>query len=482
MKLPSEKDRVYGKRLQARIRFPRAVMGLILIVAGTTFAQMKPGDRRKAYGEARASVIESLLTTIYTGAKVLWDPALMVRVRGEQPRMVEVPLYVRGSAVSGGLEGVATIELEGKKQQFIFEAQHFQRTDRPVFPTEFFIFRADPNGHIQKYKKLMLDATEALTEIKIASIQDWSQREWPTLEIQYATHRAAPNSFTTIEWHSIFDANSGQFISRLPMGITRKVRGGAEQSFFLGFSRNGPATLLITNRYDGETHPYKCSDPCVVDAGTLLSEWKLTGAMDDASPATIHLKNGRIIHADMVKEADEKVEYIVGESVYKIPKNLVQEIVHSGNAFLQNDKQRSPKSEASQSYCEGDSPNVDPRIPCHVVFYIQVLMGLGETQRFALIDQASHDLTAQAQWTIIDYGSLVDFSVVDGVPQIVGKKYGMVSLYGTVGDDSALSRIYISKPEDIAGNTMGRRGTPTVVGTRPSLRLVPAAPQVGRIP
>jgi hypothetical protein len=67
-----------------------------------------------------------------------------------------------------------------------------------------------------------------------------------------------------------------------------------------------------------------------------------------------------------VKEAGNKVEYIVGESVYQIPKSLVQEIVHSGNAVVQNDRsQRSPKSQASQSGCEGDPPNVDSRIPCH---------------------------------------------------------------------------------------------------------------------
>jgi hypothetical protein len=95
----------------------------------------------------------------------------------------------------------------------------------------------------------MLDPSEGLTELKIMSIQEWSQREWPTLEIHYDTHRVAPNSFTTIEWSSIFDSNSGQFISRLPMGITRKVRGGAEQPYFFGFSRNSPTTLAITNRY-----------------------------------------------------------------------------------------------------------------------------------------------------------------------------------------------------------------------------------------
>jgi hypothetical protein len=138
-----EKDGVHGKHLQTHIRFSRVVMTIFLLVAGTTCAQMKPGDVRRAYGEARASVIESLLTTIYPGAEGLCDPALMVRMPGEQPRMVAVPVYVRDSAVGGGLEGVATIELEGKKQKSISEAQHFRRTDRPDFPAELFVFRAD---------------------------------------------------------------------------------------------------------------------------------------------------------------------------------------------------------------------------------------------------------------------------------------------------------------------------------------------------
>ena len=57
----------------------------------------------------------------------------------------------------------------------------------------------------------------------------------------------------------------------------------------------------------------------VVDTGT-------------ASPETIHLKNGRIVHADTASEAGNKIEYTIGESVYEIPKSLVQEIVHSANA------------------------------------------------------------------------------------------------------------------------------------------------------
>jgi hypothetical protein len=255
----------------AKLTFPEFILVLLLLAAEISFAQMKPGDRRKAYGEVRASVVESVLTTLYPGAAVQWDPALTVQLPGEKPRMVEVPVYVRGSVATGGLEGIATVELEGKKEKFIFDAEGFQRTDSPVFPTILVVFRADKAGHIEKFKKLMLDPGEPLTEIKNFSIQDWSQKEWPTLEVQYDTHIAAHDSFTTIEWRSVLDADSGQFISRLPFGISRKAKGKPEQLYGFSIGRNSPTSVLIASQ--GETHQYDCPEPCVMDARTLLSQW-----------------------------------------------------------------------------------------------------------------------------------------------------------------------------------------------------------------
>jgi hypothetical protein len=504
MKRQAEKDKVEGKRLHPLVQVFRVVPVWVLIVAGTAIGQMKPGDVRKAYGEPRATVMESLLTTIYPGAHVQWDPYLTVQLPGQKPRMVQVPVSVRGRA-NGGLEGNAWIEFEGKKERFIFEAQNFRRSDEPDFPTELYVFRADAAGHIQKYKKFILDPSEPLTELKDISIQDWSEQEWPTLHIQYQTHRAAPSSFTTVEWHGTFDANTGRFISRLPFGISRRVKGGGEESYMFSLARSNTTTLQIGDMLSKKVVPYQCSDPCVVDADTLLSEWKLrdlpmpmavsqgsvisapaTTAVttDNPSPATIHLKNGRTIRADSANEVGDKIEYTVGESDYRIPKSVVQEIVHTANASpissvadaAQTANPRSSPQASSQSGC-----NPDPRIPCHIVFYIQVLMGLGETQRFALFDNARHDVTGQAQWTILDFGSEVDFSVANGVPHIFSKKYGMVTLYGTVGDNAVMSRIYILKPEDIASNTMGRFGPPIFQDTHRPLELVPAAPYGGRI-
>lgn len=519
-----------GMRLSAQMRAVRCLSAharrcagalivaivVLLISYEIGVAQMKPGDRRKAYGEMRASVMESLLQTLYPGAVVQWDPALTVQIPGEKPRMVDVGVSMRGSAATGEPEGIASIEFEGLKQTFIFQAQSFQRSDRPNFLTELIVFRADMSGHIQRYKKVLLDPEEPLTELKTMSIKDWSTTEWPTLEIQYNTHRATPTSFTTIEWHSVFDANTSQFISRLPFGITRKNKGAAERDYWLGLSRTSPTAITIGERFSGETRQYECSDPCVMQAGTLLAKWNLddadaapsvlpkssmtgTGANragstngkpapEAASSAIIRLKNGRTIHADGAKEEGDKVEYTIGESSFKIPKSMVEEVVHSAEA--------PPSADTSKPLPTGSSVSVraktcttqgNPHIPCNSAFFLQILMGLGETQRFRLLDDGNHDVTALANWEIDDGFDQVDFSVVNGVPRVYSKKFGsanqgLVHLYGTVGDYTATVRIYLLKPEDIASNKMGRRGMVDFPDKPHALRLIPDPPYFGRMP
>jgi hypothetical protein len=504
---------------------------LILASCSAVSAQMKPGDVRKAYGEQRASIMESLLQTLYPGAVVQWDPYFTVQLPGENLRQVALPVYVWASP-TGGLQGVATIEFDGQKDRFIFGAQNFRRSEAPNLPTDLIVFRSDAAGHIQTYKKLPLDPDEPLTELKIVTLKDWSHTEWPTLEIQYQTHRPSSSSFTTIEWRALFDANSGHFISRLPLGISRKIRGGGEQFFMLGLGRISPSTIEIADRLSRQTRQYECSDPCVMEAETLLAKWNLEAPTASASakssvpstpapstrdansaasggsqppvssnsePATIRLKNGRTIHADSATEDSDKIEYAVGESTFKIPKAVVAEITRSvalpAVEAAPPTYVSTPASQASsgplnptgRQTSSADCPRQnDPYVPCRTVFFVQTLMGLGETQRFRLIDDGNHDLTAQANWAISDVADQVEFSVVNGVPRVYSKAYGMgiygmVQLYATVGDNTAIARIYIQKPEDIASNTMGRRGAPTFMGTSRLLQLIPDAPFFGRV-
>src|ERR1700722_4345414 len=489
---------------------------ILCFISSIASAQMKPGDVRRSYGEPRASIMESLLQTLYPGSVVQWDTYFMVKLPGENFRNLALPVYVWPSP-TGRLQGVATIEFDQQKDRFIYEAQNFRRSDAPNFSTDLIVFRADAAGHIRTYKKMPLDPEEPLTEIKVLSLKDWSHTEWPTLEIQYQTHRPTSSSFTTIEWSSVFDANSGQFISRLPMGISRTNHGGAEQMFMFGIGRTSPSTVTIANRLGGDTRQYACSDPCVMEADTLLAKWNLdapiapaaakssatqnangaplaasnqSSASLNSGPVTIRLKNGRTIHADSAIENGEKMEYVIGESTFKIPRSMVDEITHSSapSASLAGSKASSgPQNSSGTQTSTSDCPkHSDSYIPCRQVFFMQVLMGLGETQRFRLIDDGNHDVTAQANWVISDVADQVDFSVVDGMPRVYSKSFGLgteglVNLYATVGDNTAMARIYILKPEDIASTKGGRWGTPNFPNGPHPLTMVPAAPFIGRV-
>jgi hypothetical protein len=249
------------------------ILAAALIVAAASVTQMKPGDRRKAYG-VRAPIMEAVLAALYPGSQVQWDPALTVQIPGQKPRSVDMGVSMRGNPATGGPDGVASVELDGAKEQFIFQAQSFQRTDSPVLPTLLVVFRADAAFHLTEYKKIFLDPGQPCSELKTMSIHDWPpQRDWPTLDIQYDTHIARRDSFTTIEWHSVLDANTGQFISRLPFGISRKVPGGPEQMHPFSLRRINANTIDIGDFMNGTSHRYSCADPCVVDAQTLLSQW-----------------------------------------------------------------------------------------------------------------------------------------------------------------------------------------------------------------
>jgi len=62
----------------------------------------------------------------------------------------------------------------------------------------------------------------------------------------------------------------------------------------------------------------------------LLLALLLTAALVSASAEVIHLKNGRTIWADHVRETDSHIEYDVGDNSYAIPKSLVDKIDAGG--------------------------------------------------------------------------------------------------------------------------------------------------------
>ena len=73
-----------------------------------------------------------------------------------------------------------------------------------------------------------------------------------------------------------------------------------------------------------------------------------------ASAEVIHLKNGRTIYADQVRENGNRLEYEVGEDSYAIPKSSVLRIEAGGVR-----PQRSSSAEGQDAH---EAPSFTPTI------------------------------------------------------------------------------------------------------------------------
>jgi TonB family protein len=83
-------------------------------------------------------------------------------------------------------------------------------------------------------------------------------------------------------------------------------------------------------------------EPMVIDGQavgvdtSITIVFSLSDAQSAAAPITttapsavlIHLQNGRTIHADTCREDGDKIEYTIGEGIYRINKSSVKDIVH----------------------------------------------------------------------------------------------------------------------------------------------------------
>jgi hypothetical protein len=112
-----------------------------------------------------------------------------------------------------------------------------------------------------------------------------------------------------------------------------------------------------------------------------------------------------------------------------------------------------------------------------IVFNIPVTMGVGETERFYLFDEQRGKVTAEAEWTVKGESSAADFSVVGGVPTVVGKGSGVVVLSGVLGDRSAVATITILPRDQMAD--YGPRFSYPSPQDHSSLKIIPSVPIIG---
>ncbi len=244
---------------------------VLMVVSHSAFGQTSHNHRAE-FGELRATVMESIISRIHPGSRFQWDPDLRIQI-GRRLREVTFPGFTLIATSDGRFEGATGIEFGNDKEEFIHDEEHLKSAAPQKFATDLVVFQTDARGTVSQLKIFPLDPSDPLTKVKLIEVKGWPLNSWPAVRIQYVSHFTMPDSFTKIEWNAVFDTNNGRFVSRLPLGITRTTKGGAEEIHPLALSRKDPNTLRISDEVAKTVSEQSCSDPCVVDGPTLLRQW-----------------------------------------------------------------------------------------------------------------------------------------------------------------------------------------------------------------
>jgi hypothetical protein len=140
-------------------------------------------------------------------------------------------------------------------------------------------------------------------------------------------------------------------VSGNPMLIQDAIRSVSKWRY-QPVNRDGEAVEVITTI----TVTFK------MEAGAEPSGDKSAKAPEETSrPETIHLKNGRIIYADTTTDDGAKIEYSIGESIFEIPKSLIQSIDHgSGTATRASSSTSWPNQKSPSAVVTGTPLNKIP--------------------------------------------------------------------------------------------------------------------------
>jgi len=128
------------------------------------------------------------------------------------------------------------------------------------------------SGRVTSDKKLELDPTDAVTQIKTFSVEDCHTMRGPRFKCNTIPYVIEENAVTTIEWQGTFDTNTGRFLSRLPFGISKKLKAGSEEGYMFSLARRSPTVIQMTDQLTKKSIQYPCVEPCVMDSQSLLSK------------------------------------------------------------------------------------------------------------------------------------------------------------------------------------------------------------------
>ena len=155
-------------------------MLLVPVSSGQTRGQSQKSNR-ESFGDVRANIMESLLVTVFPGARFRWSPDLQIEHSSGIFSDVQFPGFTFSIAPDGSLYGASGIELAHAKEQAIFLSKQLRQPNHKHFASTIVVFRATIQGQVTKVRTLELDPEDPLAEVKLIHVTDWSNNPWPVL-------------------------------------------------------------------------------------------------------------------------------------------------------------------------------------------------------------------------------------------------------------------------------------------------------------
>jgi hypothetical protein len=233
---------------------------------------VKPtNDRaRELYGEARASIVESVLLKLFPESTFQWSPRLVVHREGVPSVEVSLVRHLQ-RPILNGMTGVFSLELEKKfKEEYIDAIRSGQRVKKQPFSTELILYTADSNNRIIDYRRIPLFTDEPVSIINDFSILEWPDGKWPKLRINYSSYYRPQAGFRVIVWDAVFDTQTENLIARGPTIIQGIRYSGYEFTDNLKALRVNADEIRIISVPSNKAFVFRCSDPCVVSGDTIL--------------------------------------------------------------------------------------------------------------------------------------------------------------------------------------------------------------------
>ncbi len=249
------------------------ILSWLLFTAASSPQSQAQTSARQGLGEPRASIMESMLRSLYPDKNFKWDPSLMLEVTPGHFQKVQFPGLVLKAIDSTKLRGAAGLEIGDDKARFIFESRRTNQASHPPFVTMLVVFDGTTEGRITHFQKFSLASSEGVSEIKLLHLQDAESTLWPVLQVQYMSYYGVPGRQFQIEWQASFDPNNQKFIRRLPAALVARTPEGGEDLEILKVRRLDPSTISITDDEIDKTVRYECGDPCVVSGAALVKLW-----------------------------------------------------------------------------------------------------------------------------------------------------------------------------------------------------------------